>query len=182
MASFWMGYYGIFSFVIRFLYGPGAILAYYIAFGVSIQHKKRFAITTILAFLGCFIIIGHTFFVYGIHRTGLWTSIIPYAVTTPVIISMGLLFDLDILLSDRPSNRDVRGMVWLNRAWMLYFALGYLGWGMQGFGLMVSDEDYESQFRLFRLISLAMGYAVLTVIGIYAAFKFNLKKEWKTMN
>lgn len=182
MASYWMGYVGIFNFVIGFLYGPGALVAHYLAFGVSIQHKKRFTIATVLAFVGAFAIIANTVFFFGIERTGTWTSLVPYSVTAHVIISIGLLFELDILLNDSSSNREIKGLVWMNRAWMLYFAFGYLAWGIREFSLVMSDNMSVEYFRLFRQMSMALGYSALLLIGGYTVYKFNLNKEWRKLN
>lgn len=174
--GFVLSQYGLWNIFITFIYGPVAVLIHYYTFVPVIRKKILRTFALILTFAGCYGTIVYTLFYHEIWKTGIEFSAVPYAITAPVIISMGLLLELDRIISDeKPESPGIYGV---NRAWIAYFSIGYMSWGMSQLGLAITDSDVKSLFNGFRFLALTSAYAVLVVMVIGRAWKYNLTREW----
>lgn len=188
LSVFWLGFidtvgafmadHALLNTVMGFIYPPMAIALYFWSYSYVITSKNLYRVFTFLAFGSVVAMMLFVVFVHGMERTGYDFNNFPYALATPVIISMAMLVELDVLLRD--AYTSYRGMMKVNRAWLLYYSIGYIVFGTRGFSYKLVDVMNYKDLSLLRFSISSVGYVLLTYLTLKAIWKHNLMSEWKS--
>ncbi len=175
MFAQWLDWSGSWNLMIGFIYKPVALIAHLWAFGRLIRSSSLFYVIYGASAVALAVGIWYVYAIHGVEYVNVNDSPIMSGLMTPLLIAIGVAIELNRIIS--PEREMPNGVLWLSRAWMLYFISSYMHVCGRYFTFYLGPET-KDMMRSIIGVSHTLGYIMMLVVSLIIVHKFNLKEEW----